>query len=695
MSANVTINPDLSVKLTIPGVDVPISEKIFDLVNGSAKQFLKPPERITVSQWADRFRILSPEYSAAPGKWETNNAPYLRAIMDSFSDPDVEEIVVMASAQVGKSEAGHNCLGYVIKEDPGPILVVQPTVEMAETWSKDRLSPMLRDTPTLRGLVTEVGEKAKTRSSGNTILHKHFPGGLLNIAGANSPAGLASRPIRYLLFDEIDKAPPSAGTEGDPITLAKKRTTTFWNRKIYYCSTPTIEGASRIQKLYLQSDQRQYFVPCPHCNKFQILKWSQVKWPKEPEPRPEEAVYICEHCNAEIDHRNKRAMLAAGEWRARRPFKGKAGFHISELYSPWSSWGSMAEAFLEAHKGGPEQIKSFVNTCLGECWKDNTESVDEDSLYAKNRDFYPGDDVSGYLLPEQITVLTAGVDVQDTFFKIEVVGWGVGEESWGVEYIRVNGKPSDPRAWEEVEAQLQRRWLTEDGRILRIAASFVDTGFATQHVYKFVKPLSGFMRVRASKGIGGAGKPAVQNPTKNNRARVEVWPLGVDTLKDVIYSRLKKTDYGAGFCHFPKRRDGPGMGYDREYFEELTAEEVRIKYRFGFPVRYYEKKRPRNEGLDCRVYAYAALLTLSPNITAMLERLFSKAMKSKKQREEERKEEAPVAVQPDAPVGDEPRAELTNKPSAQDQPAPLPLKRKKWRKRVTGRPGFSGGGSGW
>ncbi len=314
---------------------------VLERVERECKVVLRPPPRLTVSQWADEYRRLSPESAAEPGRWRTDRAPYQRGIMDAVNDPTVREIVVMKSAQVGWTEILGNIVGFHVDRDPAPILLIQPTLEMAEAWSKDRLAPMVRDTPALKGKIKD----ARSRDSGNTLLHKQFPGGHVTIAGANSPAGLASRPIRVVLCDEVDRYPPSAGTEGDPISLARKRSTTFWNRKLLMGSTPTVKDASRIEAAFLASDQRYFLVPCPHCGTEDRLRWQHVRWP---EGRPEEAHYVCPHCGAVIEDTDKLRMLESGRWEASTEFNGVAGFHLSELYSPWVTFGAMARAFTEA-----------------------------------------------------------------------------------------------------------------------------------------------------------------------------------------------------------------------------------------------------------------------------------------------------------------------------------------------------------
>src|SRR3954466_507723 len=458
-----------------------------------AARSLRPPPRWSVSQWADESpRYLSPESSAEPGPWSNARAPYQRDIMDALNDPAIETVVIMSSAQIGKTEIINNILGYFIDQDPSPILVVMPTLEIAHAWSKDRLAPMLRDTPSLRGKVKE----AKAKLADNTMLHKKFPGGHLTIAGANSPSSLASRPIRIVCCDEVDKYPASAGTEGDPVNLAFKRTTAFWNRRHIMVSTPTIKGASRIEAAYEISDQRRFHVPCPHCDSLQVLKWSQVHWPQN---RPEEAAYACEHCGVELTDADKPGMLSRGEWIAEMPGRSTAGFHVNELYSPWVTWPQMAKAFLEA-KRLPETLKTWINTSLGETWEQEGESVDDGTLYGR-REEYAAE------VPRDAVVLTAGVDVQEDRLEVEVVAWGETEECWSIEYRTIRGNPAQGEIWYELDAYLARTFDHQSGVRLRIACALIDSGgHHTKQVYAFCKPRV-TRRIYACKGFAGAGKP--------------------------------------------------------------------------------------------------------------------------------------------------------------------------------------------
>ena len=546
-----------------------------------------------MSQWADQNRRLSPEASSEPGTWVTDRAPYQRGMMDAVNEPGVSEVVYMTSSQIGKTEIINNIIGYFAHQDPSPMLLIQPTLDMAETWSKDRLAPMIRDTDAL----TDLFGDPRSRDSNNTLLHKKFPGGHITMAGANSPSSLASRPIRIVLLDEEDRYPHSAGTEGDPGSLAQKRTTTFWNRLLVTASTPTIEDESKIESRYQQSDQRKYYVPCPECDTFQVLSWQQIKFEKE---KIEDAVYECEHCKAKLKESDKMWMLSHGEWRAEAAFNSIAGFHINELYSPWVKWSEMVAGFLKA-KRLPETLKVWVNTSLGETWKEATEGIDPSGLLGRKENW-------GRVAPEGVIVITAGVDVQDDRLEAEVIGWGVSQESWSLQYHVLHGDPAQSKVWEDLNNVLTQTIKTTDGRTLSVAASCVDSGgHQTQRVYEYCKGRE-YQRIYAIKGANQIGKPLVSKFSKNNKLRVKLFTIGTDTAKQMIYSRLKIHQPGAGYCHFP-------ADYPEEYFKQLTSERIQTKFVNGHPTRIWVlTKGRRNEALDCRVYGLAALHILNPNL---------------------------------------------------------------------------------
>jgi len=566
---------------------------------GAAMEQLKPPPRLSVAEWADLERRLDSQSSAEPGRWITARAEYQRGIMDACSDPSVKEVVVMCAAQLGKSEILLNTIGYHMAHDPAPILMMQPTVDMAQSFSKDRVTAgLLRSTPALRGKVKD----SKAKDANNTTLHKVFPGGALSLVGANSPSSLASRPIRVVLCDEVDRYPPSAGEEGDPISLAKRRAATFWNRKIIEVSTPTNRGASRIELAYEESDKRKFMVPCHDCGERQELVWSQVQWtdPKNPH-------YACKHCGSCWTDANRNRAIARGEWVATKPFNGMAGFHLSALYSPWVVLADAVEEFL-ASKKDPMRLKTFVNTFLGETWEDQGEGVDDVEI-AKRREDYED-------MPDQVVMLTAGVDVQDDRLEVEVVGWGAGEESWSIDYRVLHGDPSSPQLWQQLDEVLLRTFEHPIGKPMIIRATCVDSGgHHTRAVYNYAKTRAGH-RVFAIKGVGGEGKPIVGRPSKNNIGKVPLYPVGVDTAKEMFYARLRMEEPGPGYCHFHQRLDD-------EHFRQLTAEKQVIRYHKGYPKRGWIKTRTRNEALDVRIYAIAALAILNVNLDNIAKRYFS------------------------------------------------------------------------
>ena len=561
---------------------------------------MKPPTDLKLDEWADKYRRLSAESSAEAGIWNTNRAAYQRGMMQAISDPTIENVVFMTGAQVGKTEIINNAIGYFIHNQPSPMLVVQPTLEMAKMWSNDRLAPMLRDTPVLKNAVKD----ARSRDSGNTLYQKSFSGGYIAIVGANSAAGLASRPVRCVFLDEVDRYPHSAGSEGDPIDLARARTKTFsYNRKIVMVSTPTNKGASRIEAAYEESDQRMYFVPCPDCDHKQTLKWSQVKWEQD---KPETAHYICEECGSVWDEAKRLRAIRFGEWQATAPYTGTAGFHLNGIYSVWVGLDRAAKEFLAAKKL-PDTLRVFINTYLAESYEQEGERVDDYAVAERA-------EVFGDRLDSRIQVITAGIDTQDDRLAIEVVGHGRDEETWSLSYKELYGDPSTPQLWQDLDNELKATYITEDNRKLDIRAACIDSGgHYTQAVYNFVRSREG-RRIFAIKGMAGESRPIVSRPSRNNIGKIRLFTLGVDNIKELIFSRLKITIEGAGYCHFPNDRPD-------EYFKQLAAsEKIVTKFHKGFPRREFVKTRTRNEALDCRVYAIGALAILNLNLNALADR---------------------------------------------------------------------------
>ena len=562
---------------------------------------LKPPSNLKISEWADKYRYLSPESSAISGKYRTDYAPYQKEIMDSFNDPNIERIVWMKSAQVGATEILNNVVGYYIHMNPCPILIMQPSLAMAQAYSKEKLSNMLRDTPVLRERINEP----KAKDSSNTVLSKKFEGGTtLNMVGSNSAASLASRSVRILCVDEVDRMEASVGSEGDPVLLASKRTQTFFNRKIYLCSTPTVKGLSRIETAFEESDQRYYYVPCPECNHKQTLKWSNVVWE---ENKPETAIYTCEN-GCVIDESKKYWMLKNGAWKALKETKKVAGFHLNELYSVFSTWGAMAENFLEAKKQ-PEMLKTFINTSLAETWQpEPEEAVEPEGLMAKREGY------DANTIPDEALLLTCGVDVQKNRFECQVVAYSHNYEMWVVEYKVIYGSTGDPNVWNDLDAYLKSTFRTLSGRIMNIACTTIDSGFQTQMVYAFTRNKKG-RRIYAIKGQSQSGKSVVGKPSKVGKEENVLYPVGSDTAKEVIYSRLA-SEYGYSTLHFPST-------VDEEYFHMLTAEQRFVKFVKGRKTLFWKQIRNRNESLDTICYSLAAAYILNPNWDAIEERILN------------------------------------------------------------------------
>jgi phage terminase large subunit GpA-like protein len=557
---------------------------------------LQPPPDMTLTDWADKYRILSKKTSAEPGKWKTSKAPYQREVMNAISDLSVQKVVAMTAAQVGKTDGFIlNAIGYFMHYDPAPIMVMQPNLQMGESFSKDRLAPMLRDTPALRDKVCD-----KTRNSGNTILNKEFPGGHIAIVGANSPSGLRSRPIRILLADEIDGYPPTAGKDGDPLLLASKRLTTFWNKKEVFISTPTVKGVSRIEVEFENSTQEIWHVPCPSCGEYQRLEWGQVVFDKND---LSEINYTCAKCGVTANEIDWKEHYAEGKFVPCFPNRKVRGFFLNSLASLFVEWKEIVEKFLianeEKKKGNIELLKAWANTEMGQTWEEEGSEIEHDALY-RRREKYNCE------VPEEALYLTAGVDTQDDRFEIEVVGWGVERESWGIKYQIIYGDMKRQRVWDELSAFLSQTFKKADGSRLRLLRTCIDTGghFFNQ-VCKFCKPL--FPLVLPIRGRGGFDVPYIPRPSKNNRAQTPMWSIGVDTGKALIYQSLAVEEEGPNYCHFPKDK---GAGYAEEYFRGLTAERMVMVYKRGkaqYVWKLKENGTRRNEPLDCRNYAQAAL----------------------------------------------------------------------------------------
>ncbi|MDA9231368.1 phage terminase large subunit family protein [Rickettsiales bacterium] len=584
-----------------------------DLYFKSFCQGLKPDPNFNVSQWADNHRILTSVSSAEPGPWRTDRTPYLKEIMDCLSPSNpCEKVVFMKGAQIGGTECGNNWMGFVIHHAPGPMLIVNPTVETAKRTSKMRIDPAIENCPALK----EKVQDPRSRDSGNTMLMKEFPGGVLILTGANSAVGLRSMPIRYLFLDEVDGYPDDAASEGDPVNLAIQRTATFSNKKIFMISTPTIKNYSRIETAFLEGDQRYYFVPCPDCSEFQILKWSNVKWPKGD---PESAYYKCKKCGSKWEDHQKAEILMNGKWIAQNPNcdSKTISFHLSSLYSPhgWVSFGDIAKEFSEVHKD-PPRLQVWTNTKLAKTWEDMSgEAIDPTGLLKRRENF-------GKHLPKDVAIITAGVDVQDNRLELEIVGWGKDEESWSLDYQVIYGDPSTPDLWNDLDKILSNNFThSRDLGNFAITAVAVDSGgHYTDHVINYCDERK-YKRFWAIKGSSnGNGVPIWPvRASQSKRLKKPVYVIGVNDAKETLMQRLRIENSGAGYWHFPIERD-------QEWFNQITSEVIKTKYVKGRPTRTWQPRKEgiATEGLDCRVYAFAALRGLIRNWKLDLNKLAHK-----------------------------------------------------------------------
>lgn len=598
-------------------------------IGQSVKKF-KPPEELTVDEWADKHRRLSPETSAEAGPWRTARTPYLKEPMEAFTDPKIHEIAMVAASQVGKSELELNIIGYIIDQDPGSILFVQPTLDDARKFSRLRIAPMIRDSKVLREKVSDV----KSKDSGNTILQKSFPGGMLTITGSNSASALASIPARYIIGDERDRWAISAGTEGDPWELAKARQTTFYNAKAVEVSTPTIKGFSNIETAYYKGTQERWCHKCPECGEYGEIIFDRIHYKhtvkkirgKKTFTIEKPITWACPHCGCAVPEEIMRKQPA--KWIADNPDaykKGIRSFWLNAFSSPWTPWEKIVLEFLQA-RDDPQKLKVVYNTKLGELWEDRGDTVDEDTMLARREDYGTNADGSPVELPEGVLVLTCGVDTQDNRLEYEVVGHGYYGETWGIKKGIIMGKPDSDEVWQQLDDVIDHVYHFKDSqRGLRISVTFVDSGgHYTQEVYIRCRERKN-KRVFAIKGKSGDGIPYTRPPTKvavKNNKKITCWlyTLGVDAGKEIIMSNVKVQEPGAKYCHFPR---GESYGYDSYYFNGLLSEKLELtQTRQG--KRWAWVKIPgheRNEALDCRNYAIAGFRSLDKDMEAVERRL--------------------------------------------------------------------------
>ena len=579
-----------------------------------SKNGLKPLPKTSVSNWADNHRMLSSGISAEPGKWKTSRAPYQKDIMNAFTEPGIHRVVVKSSSQIGKSDMMNNVIGRFAHLDPCAIMMIQPTIDMAQDYSKTRIAPMIRDTKVLNNLFYDV----KSRDANNTILSKVFPGGRLIMCGANSPAGLASRPIRILLADEVDRFPDSAGTEGDPVDLAAKRMTTFWNSCMGLFSTPTNEGSSRIDEEYLAGTQEEWQYKCPNCGEYHLLRHIDmtVDYKEIKTPSGKKTVIVndvkwrCPHCGFSFSEKEMKQTPQKYISRNADALKnGIRSFFVNGFTSPWMTWSKIMREWLEA-KGDPEREKVIMNTVFGESYKQKGAFEDE-QIFLRRRESY------GAELPNGVLLLTAAIDTQDNRLEYEVVGWGKEEECWGIRKGIVLGAPNQARTWKEIDNILDKTYHFADGKGLKVVRTFIDSGgHYTSDVYNYCQ--KNFHKQRfAIKGRGGPGIPLIYKIAKANNAKAPLILLGVDDGKQQIMDRLSIDSPGPLYFHFPQDegiKELSNRGYDDLYFKGIISEHKKVYKRNGVLREVWETtKNVRNEPLDLRNYNLACMKSLKPD----------------------------------------------------------------------------------
>lgn len=587
----------------------------------------KPPENLTVSEWADKYRRLSPESSAEAGPWRTKRTPYLKEPMDAMTDPKVRNIVIVAASQVGKSEAEMNFIGYIIDQDPGSTMYIHPTIEDAKKFSKLRISPMIRDCRTIKKKVHDV----RTRDGGNTVLQKSFPGGMLTLAGSNSASALASTPARYIIGDERDRWAVSAGSEGDPWELAKARQTTFYNAKSIEVSTPTIKGNSNIEAAYLKGTQERWCHKCPDCGEYSEIIFNDIRFTphvgvvnkKKQWSVEEPPVWCCPKCgtvHSEEEMRRQPTKWIAGNPEAYE--KGIRSFWLSAFASPWVTWEHIAVRFLEA-KDDPMQLQVVYNTLLGQLWENRGDLPEDDEMLSRREDYGFREDGSRVEVPDGVLVLTCAIDTQDNRFEYEVLGHGRFGETWGIEKGIIMGRPDTEEPWERIDDLMAHVFRRKDGQGLIISGTAIDSGgHFTQEVYEQARKRV-HKRMAVIKGRDANGTPFISPPTKrpirnNKKNTVWLYNIGVNAGKAIIFSNLEVQEPGPKYCHFPS---APEAGYDINYFNGLLSE-TRV-YSGG---REQWKKIPgheRNEPLDIRNYNLAMFAIINPDLDAVERRLNS------------------------------------------------------------------------
>ena len=590
-----------------------------------AQALLKPKPRLSGSDWADKYFHLSPESSASPGKWKT--LPYQIEPINCMTDEVTEQVTWFKSARVGYTKCINVAVGYHIHQNPASILLAQPTDGEALGYAEDEIEPMIRDNDVISELIGKTTKKGKNKKE--KTAKKMYPGGILELVGAHSPKNFRRRTVRVFIGDEIDGWEQQAGQEGDQISLGKKRTNDFWNRKIILGSSPGVKELSKIEPEFYKGDQRYFYLPCPFCGHKHKLEFSNMDMPRDEDDQiiEEEVGFFCPDCGSKYTEDYKIEMIEKGEWIAQKPFRGHASFHIWAAYSynANSSWSAIAKEWFEA-QGNILKLKAFTMLVLGETWEsEQGEKIEEDELLQRREDYTT--------IPNEALVLTCSVDTQDNRLEGEVKAWGIDNENWGVFPFRIEGIPSQKEVWEDLDNILNDTYKRLDGTELRISCTCIDSGgHFTDEVYKFCKKRE-IKRVFAIKGANTAGKPIVSRPSTSNKYKAKLFTVGTDTAKELIFARLRLDSFGEGYMHFNKK-------YNEEYFKQLTAEKVINTYKNGKHVRIWKKTRARNEALDITVYGLAALSILNPNYKKIKENF--NLMKKEKQEQKIQKTKSSI-----------------------------------------------------
>lgn len=565
------------------------------------------PPKPSLVEWADDKRVLSRESNPNGGRWRTSTVPYAAEPMCTITDPRYEQIVLMWPTQSGKTEILMNFVGYIHEIDPGPILYAIENLDKAKVIVQDRYLPMLRDTPSLRRFRKAGRGRGKADledgidSHGG--LHYSFPNGHFSVVGSNSAAGFSSRPIRYLLLDEIDGWALSAGKEGDQVMLAWNRAAWFWNRKMVAISSPRDDDTSRIQPLYEASDQRQCYLPCLKCGTYQLLEWESLRWKQDTLGDVLESTvgFECRQCGRLIPQRERYPMLTECEWRATFPGRKSAGFWLWAAYCPSVLWVSLVTEYLQS-KDDEEKYKVFVNTKRAQTWKRQEETTSHHQLMLR------AEERQQWEVPDETIMLTAGVDVQHDRLECSIYGWGIGEQGWLIGHTQVWGKIGEVETERDLDTLLSGSWKDSTGRTLSLSKVCIDSGYKTDEVYLYARSRT---NVLATKGMAKATAPAVGLPSpqdvfdKQKKLKIPegvlLWPIGSYFLKETLEGRLQKTGPGPKTIQFP-------AGLAEEFYLQLLSERLETFRRGRELVKQWIKKRPRNDTWDCLILAYAAAI---------------------------------------------------------------------------------------